>query len=81
MFCKSNPSQALSSPRGPHRASTPNAATSVGTTKGSISKRSVSVRPANSKRASTQATGKPNSKAATHVTPACTTDHTKRQRK
>ncbi|MBP5985296.1 MAG: hypothetical protein KA511_03495, partial [Brachymonas sp.] len=52
-------------PHGPHKASTPIAATSVGTTKGSISSRNTQRRPANSHRASTQATGTPSTSAST----------------
>jgi hypothetical protein len=57
------------------------AATSVGTTKGNIKARNSQLRPANSKRASTQAIGKPNIKTTTQVMQARRKDQSSRQRK
>ena len=50
----------------------PSAATSVGTTKGSIKARCQAMRPLNSSRAKTQAMGKPKTPHSTQVTKACT---------
>src|SRR3990167_4527021 len=74
-------SGAPSRPRGPQSASTPSAATSVGTTKGSINRRSTSERLRNSSRASTQATGRPSARANTQVMAAWVRDHNTRQRR
>ena len=57
------------------------AATSVGTTKGSIKARKSSPRPGNSKRANTHATGTPNTSTSAQVSAACNPDHSKRQRR
>ena len=65
--CQEAPPQCCHSPCGPPSASTPMAATKVGTTKGNIKARNSQLRPANSSRASTQAMGKPNNKTSTQV--------------
>jgi hypothetical protein len=74
---KGSPNQ----PRGPHSDKMPSAATSVGTTKGSISARCHHKRPRNSSRASTQAMGRPSTKHSTHVTSACTSVQPMRKRR